>query len=280
MIEQIKERRCMRDIEKVNPVAVDNKESQEFEIDIVELLLRLAECWKYIVACAVVGTVIMAIYSFIFATPMYEATSKLYVISNSDSAINLSDLQLGTALTADYTEVFNTWEVHEIVRQNLGLDYEREELSEMVAISNPSDTRVLYITVTNKDPKLAADIANEYAGVAKQYISMTMQTDEPTDFSEALVPEKPVSPKKKLNVAIGFALGAFGACAVIVIQFLMDDKIKTADDIRKYTGLPTLAVVPDNDEASKEQIGEKSKSSGSKNGRSGSRTNNQASVRR
>ena len=274
----------MRDIEKVNQVAVENNENNEFEIDIIELLLRLADCWKIIVAGAVIGTMIMAIYSFIFATPMYEATSKLYVVSSSDSAINLSDLQIGDKLTADYTEVFNTWEVHEIVRQNLGLEYTREEMQGMVSISNPSDTRVLYITVTHEDPVLAAEMSNEYAYVAKQYISMTMLTDEPSDFSEALVPDEPVSPRKKLNVAIGFAMGVFAACAFVVVQFLLDDKIKTADDIRKYTGLPTLAVIPDNDEAFRDQNDRSGRNTSTKSGhpKSAGRpsSNNQASARR
>jgi len=241
----------MRDVEKNNPEIVENNENNEIRIDLVELFLRLVERWKYIVIGAAVGTIIMAVYSFMFASPVYEATSKLYVIASSDSAINLSDLQIGSYLTSDYTEVFKTWEVHEIVRQNLGLDYSRSQLSRMITIENPSDTRVIYITVENEDPQLAADIANEYAAVARQYISMTMQTDEPTEFSKALVPDKPVGPRKKLNVALGFIFGALAVCAVIVVQFLMDDKIKTSDDIRRYAGLPTLAVIPDNDEAAK-----------------------------
>lgn len=241
----------MREIEQKNLQTVDGEETLEIEVDLVELALRVVERWKRIVAGALIGMLIMAVYSFILAAPVYEATSKLYVMSSSDSAINLSDLQIGSYLTSDYTEVFNTWEVHEIVRQNLGLTCTRDELSSMLTISNPSDTRVLYITVSNKDPQMAADIANEYASVAKQYISTMMMTDEPSQFSQALVPSRPVSPRKLMNIVLGFVLGAFVVCAIVVVQFLMDDKIKTAEDIRRYTGLPTLAIVPDNDEAAK-----------------------------
>ena len=82
-----------------------------------------------------------------------------------------------------------------------------------------------------------------------EYISSTMLTDAPSEFSEALVPEAPVAPRKTMNVVLGFILGAFLVCAVTVVRFLLDDKIKTPDDIRRYTGLPTLAVVPDDEEA-------------------------------
>lgn len=255
----------MNDIEQKSLAVVDNNDNNELEIDLIELLLRLLERWKSIVAGALVGAVIMGVYSFMFATPIYEATSKLYVLSASDSAINLSDLQIGSYLTNDYTEVFNTWEVHEIVRQNLGLTIDRKTLSNMLVVGNPSDTRVLSLTVSNSDPVLAAAIANEYASVAKQYISSTMKTDEPTDFSEALVPENPVSPQKVRNVVLGFILGAFVVCALVVVQFLLDDKIKTSEDIRKYIGIPTLAIIPDNEEAAKASAKGKASDAGRRN---------------
>lgn len=220
--------------------------SQEIEIDLMELFFRLIENSKKIIAGALVGMFVFAAYSFLLATPMYEATCKIYVLSTSDSAINLSDLQIGSQLTADYQEVFDTWEVHEQVLQNLNLDYTYEELEEMIGISNPSDTRILEITITNDDPAEAAAMANEYAAVASRYISDTMVTDEPTVLSEALQPTEPVSPRKVFNTALGFLLGALVMCAIVTVQFILDDKIKTAEDIRKYTGMPTLAVVPIN----------------------------------
>ena len=253
----------MSELEKVTRNGGANEDA-EFEIDLMEVLLRLLEKWKLIIAGALVGAVLMAMYSFILATPMYEATSKLYVLNSSDSAINLSDLQIGSYLTSDYMEVFDTWEVNEMVRQNLNLSYTREELADMLTLTNPSNTRILNITVTSSDPQEAADIANEYADVAGQYISATMQTDQPSLLSEALTPDKPVSPKKKRNVVLGFLLGALLVCAGVIIQYLLDDKIKNEEDIKKYVGLPTLSVVPDNDEAAVEDRKNLGKTNGDK----------------
>jgi len=221
-------------------------DSNEISIDLMELFFCLVEKAKQIIAGALVGMILFGAYSFLLATPMYEATCRIYVLSASDSAINLSDLQIGAALTADYQEVFTTWEVHEQVLQNLKLDYTYQELEDMLMITNPSDTRILAITVTSDDPVEAAAMANEYAAVASRYISDTMVTDEPTVLSEALVPIEPVSPRKLFNTAIGFILGAFVMVAIYAVQFILDDKIKTAEDIRKYVGMPTLAVVPTN----------------------------------
>ncbi len=218
----------------------------EVEIDLMELFYRLMENIKKIIAAGLAGMIILGIYSFILATPMYEATCKIYVMSASDSAINLSDLQIGSYLTSDYQEVFDTWEVHQKVIEELGLDYSYEKLGQMLQISNPGDTRILYITVTSDDPQEAMVMANKYAEVASSYIALTMKTDEPSILSSALLPEAPVSPRKGLNLALGLLLGVLVMSAIVIIQFLLDDKVKTAEDIRKYIDMPTLAVVPTN----------------------------------
>lgn len=114
----------------------------------------------------------------------------------------------------------------------------------MISVSNPSNTRILYITARAGSPREAAQLANEYAAVAQKYISETMQTDQPSVFSEALEPVSPVSPKKGRNVVLGFLLGAIALAGVFTVQFIMDDRIKTSEDITKYANMPTLAIVP------------------------------------
>ncbi|NLF26715.1 MAG: capsular polysaccharide biosynthesis protein, partial [Clostridiales bacterium] len=194
---------------------------------------------------ALAGAILAAIYSFLLTVPMYEATAKLYVLNAGDSAVNLADLQIGTYLASDYQEVFSTWEVHQIVVENLGLSYSPRKMQGMLSISNPKDTRILHIKVTNSSPAEAAAIANEYASVARKFISEKMSTEQPNVLSVALQPTSPSSPNKSRNIMIGFVLGAMLACAVFVVQFLMDDRVRTADDIERYIGLPTLAIVPE-----------------------------------
>lgn len=224
----------------------NNDTGSVLELDLIGLFYSIVEKWKFIAAAALAGAVAMGFYSYVLVTPVYEATSKIYVLNSSDSAINLSDLQIGSYLTSDYQQVFETWEVHEMVMQNLGMDKTYAQMRNMIEVSNPSNTRILHISVKNTDPELAARIANEYAYVAKRYISETMETDEPKILSQALVPANPVSPNKTRNIILGAGAGMLLMCLVVIVQNLADDKIKNSDDIKKYTGLPTLAVVPKN----------------------------------
>ena len=80
---------------------VHQAEVNEATIDLVELGYRLLDKWKMIVAFALIGTLIAGIITFAFITPLYQAKSTIYVVSRRDSAINLSDLQLGDGRGAD-----------------------------------------------------------------------------------------------------------------------------------------------------------------------------------
>lgn len=212
-------------------------------IDLKDLFYRLAAGWKIIVCVAAVCAVIAGVYTVYFVTPMYQATAILYVLS-PESILNISSLQLGTALTSDYIKVFDMWEVHEAVISSLNLDCTYDQMRENLSVTNSAGTRMLDISFTSPSPAEAAAIANEYAKVASEYIQKTMSTDRPNTMSQALEPANPISPSRTQNILIGFALGALLAAGAMTIQFLTDDKIKTGDDIRDCTGLVTLAVVP------------------------------------
>lgn len=219
-------------------------ESDEETIDLLELLYALLGKWREIAAATMACALIAAIGVLFFVTPKYQASSTIYVISRKDSAINISDLQIGTALTDDYIQVFHMWEVQEKVISNLDLPYTYNQLDGMLSVTNASNTRMLEITVTSESAQEAADIANEYAEVVRDYIAKKMATDKPSIMSTALVPTVPVSPNKTKSILLGALLGFVVSAGVIVVITLLDDTYKTAEDIKKYTGLVTMAVIP------------------------------------
>ena len=219
-------------------------DEQEREIDLLELCFHLLDHWKMILVFFLVGTLAMGGYTKFFMDKQYEATAKMYVLSSSDSVVNLSDLQLGSQLTSDYLEVFETHEVTNEVIRKLNLPYDYDQLQRMLSLSNTSGTRIINIKITSTDPNEAANIANEFLEVASQYVADVMITDKPTVLSVALVPDKPVGPSTVKNAMLGAILGIVASCGYLVVRFLLDDKVKSAEDITKLTGMPVLAEVP------------------------------------
>jgi capsular polysaccharide biosynthesis protein len=116
-------------------------------IDLVEMFYRmLKEVW-WIVAATVIGAALAAVYSFSFATPVYQSQASMYVVNPKDTVVDLSVLQVGSQITGDYQELFKTRTVTREVIAVLGLPYTVDELRGMLTLSTPANTRVLYITI-------------------------------------------------------------------------------------------------------------------------------------
>lgn len=225
------------------PASPAQPANQPMTIDLIELFYYcLSKCYIVIIA-ALIGAIWMGVSNVFFSTPIYTATSKLYIVGQTGESI-MYDLQIGTVLTLDYQEVFQTWEVHQMVNEQLKTEFPYSMLQSMIKVTNPEDTRVLYITVTYPDAQMAADIANAYAMAGKRFITESMLTDEPTTFSVALVPSIPNSSSTTSQVIKGFLLGTVLAGGLLVLAFVLDNRPKSPDDIMACSGLPTLAVIP------------------------------------
>ena len=214
-------------------------------IDLVELFYYMLSKLHYILLGMLIGALLLGVYESRRVTPIYTATSKLYIMGTTGSSI-IADLQIGTVLTMDYQEVFKTWEVHQMVNDELGTNYSYSMLQSMVSVANPEDTRILYITARHPDAQMAADIANAYATAAKKFITQTMNTDEPSTFSIALVPGVASSTSITGYVIRGILLGTVLVGGALVLWFLLDNRPKSPDDLMRVAGVPTLAVIPRN----------------------------------
>lgn len=224
---------------------MNDEDSDEMEIDLVELMYRLLEKIKWIILAAVIGLVLAFCVTKFFITPEYEATAKLYVMQSSNQVIDLTALNTSDKLTSDYVQVFKNWHVHNMVLTSLPqLDYDYDELEKMLTITTPSNTRIIEITVTSTDPQEAYDIAMAYATYAPEFIEVKMETSKPNLFEAARVPEKPASPNLMVNLVVGTFLGAAAAIAVIFVQFIADDRVRTAEMLQKRLGLATLGMMP------------------------------------
>lgn len=220
-------------------------ENDEIEIDLKELFLALKKKLWIILGAFIAGIALMAVYTIFLVTPIYSASSMMYVLSTTTSITSLSDLQLGTQLTNDYVVLIKSRPVIEQVIENLDLNMSYDELNSAVSVTNQTDTRILTITVKSPVPETAQKIADELASVTATQVAEIMGTEEPKVFENATLPTSPVSPSLKKNCVLGGIAGLVLSCAVIIVMYLMNDSIKSEEDIEKYLGLTTLGIIPE-----------------------------------
>ncbi len=220
-------------------------ETDEMEIDLREVFFALKKRALIILAALVAGALIAGAYTKLLVTPMYSSTATMLVLSKDTTLTSIADLQLGTQLTNDYSVLLTSRPVLEEVIDNLGLDMGYGSLKGAITLNNPSNTRILEIAVQNSDPELARDLVNELAHTASDYIGDKMEVIPPKVIEEGEVSTSQISPNTKKNIMLGALAGAVLAAGVVVLMSVLDDSIRSEDDIENFLGMPTLASVPD-----------------------------------
>ena len=221
---------------------VNNK--NVIEIDLIELIkLFWSKIW-IIILVTVLGFGVSAGFTMLFMKPVYKSTSIMYVLTKSTSITSLADIQMGTQLTQDYIVVIKSRPVVETVIDNLGLDMSFEELRGSISVNNPANTRFLEITVSNHDAFLAKKIVDEIANVSAEQMAAVMETQAPNIMDYGQIPSHPSEPSLVKNSMVGAMLGFVLICGILTVMYILNDSIKTPDDIEKYLGLNTLGLIP------------------------------------
>ena len=228
--------------------AVRPQDNDEIEIDLGEIFgLILHWIWLILLVAFICGAIGFAFSKYVLPE-QFKSTTRVYILNQNDSsnAMSQSEMQAGAQLTKDYGQLITSRTVLEQVIEDLSLtdSYTYEQFKEKIAVSTPADTRLIDITVTDTDPKTAQNIANDVRIVASEHIQNVMQIDAVNVVDEANLPTKKAAPSNGRNALIAAMLGALFVSAIVIIRFLMDDTIKTSDDVEKYLGLSTLALIP------------------------------------
>lgn len=229
---------------------------QDDEIDLVELFHVLLRKWWLIALCAIIGGGAALGVTVGLITPMYESNAMLYILNKTTTVTSLADIQMGSALTEDFAVIATSKPVIdgaiERIKKDEEVTFTRSEVQKMLTVTNKADTRILVITATDADPKKACMVANAVAKETASQMAEIMKSDPPTTVEQAEVAENPVSPNVMKNTAVGFMAGIVLICGILVLRHLMNDNIKTEEDVERYLGVPVLASIPYNKEHEKE----------------------------
>ncbi|VLQ69816.1 capsular polysaccharide biosynthesis protein Cap5A [Streptococcus pneumoniae] len=226
------------------------KEQNTMEIDVFQLLNTL---WKRKLIIALVAIVTGAIafsYSSFIIKPEYTSTTRIYVVNRNQgdkSGLTNQDLQAGSYLVKDYREIILSQDVLEKVVTDLQLDMPTKNLASKIQVTVPVDTRIVSISVKDKQPEEASRIANSLRKIAAKKIISVTRVSDITTLEEARPATSPSSPNIRRNTLIGF-LGGLGVVVMVVLLVeLLDVRVKRPEDIEDDMQIPLLGVIPNLD---------------------------------
>lgn len=226
---------------------MNSNDNASIEIDVLYLLRKLWSRKFFIIFIALVVGTIALLGSVFLIKPKYTSTTRIYVVSRTADSITNQDLQAGSYLVKDYQEVITSNEVLSSVIDKEKLSLTPNELSSMISVTIPTDTRVISISVEDDNAQEATTIANTVREVAAKKIKAVTKVDDVTTLEAAEVPKEPSSPNIKRNTLIGVIAGGGLAVISIIILEILDDRVRRPEDIEDVLGLPLLGIVPDID---------------------------------
>lgn len=235
---------------------MEQNNREEIEIDLKQIFFVLLDKLFVILACGIFVGVIAFAYTKFLVNPTYQSSTTTCVVKNEDdSEVNANDFVTGNYLSKNYVEIVQSNTVFEEVIDTLKLDMTIAQLKSRVSVVNLTDTQIIKITVTDTDPYRAQEIADAVRVASEKAIIKILHVPGVEKVDGANLPTAPSSPNMMKNVLLGVIIGMFVSVAIIVIRFILDDTIKSPEDIERYLGMSTLASIPMMEEA--EYDGEK-----------------------
>lgn len=214
-------------------------------------LLEVLEVVRQHILIIVLVTVIAAAAGFGFSrfvmVPQYEASALMIVNTRQDTTANVTSDQINSAtkLVSTYSIIIKSDTVLQQVISNLGLTLTYDQLKERVTVSAVDDTQVMQITVRSDNPEWARQVCEQITTISPDVILESVEAGSVKLISQAAVTPEPVSPNVMRNTAIAALLGLVASIGIVVLRELLDNKIKSEDDVRKYLDLPVVGVIPD-----------------------------------
>ena len=217
----------------------------EQELDIRQIFGIVRKRIGWLIVFPIIAVLISGVLSFFVIPPVYEASTTLLVGRADDQGqMGYQDLLLNKQLVSTYSELATSRSVAESVINALRLEMTASELAGIISVSSVKDTEIIAVKVKNADPALAKVIANQAAISFIDKVVGYSNIENVMVVDEAIEPVFPVSPNKKMNIAVAGLLGLVLAFGLIFLLEFLDNTIKAAADVENLLGLSVLAIVP------------------------------------
>lgn len=215
-------------------------------ISIGDILDSLKKRWKLILIITLSTVLLSGIISFFLIKPKYEATTKVFIgkEEGSEQIYNQNDVIMYQKLMKTYSEAIKTKDLVGRAIEDVNANLEVKEVLSGLTVTNVSDTQILEIKFKGGNPKEARDIV---AAITEEFISTSktlVSNGNVRVIEEVVIPEKPVSPNKTMNIVIAFILGLMVSVGLAFLLEVMDNTFKSKEQLEKELDLPVLGAIP------------------------------------
>ncbi|MFA9396918.1 MAG: YveK family protein [Clostridiaceae bacterium] len=217
---------------------------QEMELDIREIFGIIRKRMKLIVAISLISVFISGIISIFVLSPTYESNVSIIIGNKTGEDITQSEVSMYQNLMQTYNKIATTNKVYEMAIDKLGADIELKELENNTTVTAQTGTMILNIAVQSDN---AIESYKNVQAVSAAFVERAMELIPAGDvkiMDDAVIPENPIKPNKKMNLAIAFVLGILVSFGLAFLLEYLDNTIKTENDIEKHLGISVIGNIP------------------------------------
>ena len=198
-------------------------------------------------------TMFGAVVFTLLQTPLYEASTRLFVSASSGSSATevFQGMRYSQERVISYTQLLTGETLAQRTIDRLDLDMDPAELTEQITAKAIPDTVLIDLAVLDESPVRARDIAN---AVSEEFVEMARELETPAAGARpdarvvveqrATIPAKPVIPKRIRNLAAGLALGLTLGLSLATLRELLDNTVKSEQTVQELTGAGVVGSIP------------------------------------
>jgi capsular polysaccharide biosynthesis protein len=211
---------------------------------LLELIELLKKRLTLVVALPLAFSLVAAAYCFLFMPNEYTATTSMYVLYSQSETTNVSDSSVLSASQMIANDVAQLFKSDRITRETLEATGMESLDGYDVSVQSSTTTRVITLSVTGKDPEMAARIANATVEEVSSVANEVMQIQSVNVIDSATTPTSPSGPKRIFYTAIGAAAGLVLAIVIVLLRDSLDTRIRSGEDAEAIVGVPVVGHFP------------------------------------
>lgn len=227
-------------------------EEKDEEIDLSQIFNLFLSNIYIIIAFILIFALIGVFYIKVIKVPEYTASTTLILVSNSSSddastssAAMATDLTVNSRLVSTYSELIKSKTVLRKVEENLGMDPSYEEkLRKNINVTSESNTELIKITVTDVNPEVAYNVANEITKVFSTEVEEIYNINNVHIVDNAEIPTVPSNNNNKKQFLIFVFLGIVASIFFIIIKNALDTTVKSEEEVEELCNSHVLASIP------------------------------------
>lgn len=220
-------------------------------MDLHDYLNAVRRHYRMVVAVVLFPVAVAAVVTWQI-TPQYASSTQLYVSTagNEDVTAAYQGNLLSQQRVASYAKLLEGELVAERVIDRLDLATSPQTLIGQTRATFTSDTVILTATVMDPSPQqaqqLAATLASEFSALVAELETQAgaaFPAATITVVKRAQLPTTPATPNVLLNLGLALLVGAVLGVGSAVLRELMDNTIKTNEDVQEVTGAASIGSV-------------------------------------